>query len=253
MTRRALLAAPLLARDPDPERPAKLAREGRLLAHPVPGAPGGPTGERPLGLGGKRDGLIYAPAARDPARPAPLVLWLHGAGGSAQGGMKLWRELVPEAGLVALVPDSRDRTWDLVMGGFGPDLAFIDAALRHVFSVYSIDPARIAIAGFSDGASCALSLGIANGNLFTHILAFSPGFMAPPRQEGNPRIFISHGVHDRILPIDNASRSIAGRLKKARYRLTYREFDGPHAVPRSIAREAVEWFAGPPTSPPSTQ
>jgi phospholipase/carboxylesterase len=28
-------------------------------------------------------------------------------------------------------------------------------------------------------ASYALSLGIANGNLFSHVLAFSPGFLAP--------------------------------------------------------------------------
>lgn len=35
-------------------------------------------------------------------------------------------------------------------------------------------------AGFSDGASYALSLGLPNGNLFSHIVAFSPGFMRAP-------------------------------------------------------------------------
>ena len=246
MTRRTLLGVLLTARDPEQKRLAKLAREGRLAARPVPGAKGGPTGERPLGLGGKRDGMIHVPAA---GSPAPLLVWLHGAGGSAQGGMKLWRELAPEAGLIVLAPDSRDRTWDVLTGGLGPDVAFIDAALRHVFALYAIDPARVAIGGFSDGASYALSLGTANGTLFTHILACSPGFMAPPRQEGRPRIFISHGVQDRILPVQGA-RSIAQRLKKARYDLTYKEFDGPHTVPRDIVREAVEGFKL--TSPPST-
>ena len=38
--------------------------------------------------------------------------------------------------------------------------------------------------GFSDGASYALSLGAANGDLFTHIAAFSPGFMRPPVSVG---------------------------------------------------------------------
>ncbi len=37
--------------------------------------------------------------------------------------------------------------------------------------------------GFSDGASYALSLGVPNGDLFTHIVAFSPGFMRLPDQE----------------------------------------------------------------------
>ena len=240
MTRRAVLGAALMARDPEQKRLAKLAREGRLQARPVSGAHGGPAGERPLGLDAKRDALIYAPGTTG---PAPLVVWLHGAGGSAQGGMKLWRELAPEAGLMVLAPDSRERTWDVLMGGFGPDVAFIDAALRHVFGLFAIDPARVAIGGFSDGASYALSLGIANGTLFTHILAMSPGFMAPPRQEGRPRVFISHGSKDGVLPVEGA-RAITARLKKARYDVTYREFDGPHAAPREIAREAVAWLAG---------
>jgi predicted esterase len=40
--------------------------------------------------------------------------------------------------------------------------------------------------GFSDGASYALSLGLANGDLFTHVLGFSPGFMRVPRHVGRP-------------------------------------------------------------------
>ena len=58
----------------------------------------------------------------------------------------------------------------------------MDQAVHHVFERYSIDPGRIGLAGFSDGASYALSLGVANGDLFTHIMAFSPGFMRPPAQ-----------------------------------------------------------------------
>jgi len=52
----------------------------------------------------------------------------------------------------------------------------------------------VAIQGFSDGASYALSLGLTNGDLFTHVIAFSPGFAAPAEQRGRPRIYVSHGV-----------------------------------------------------------
>jgi phospholipase/carboxylesterase len=51
-------------------------------------------------------------------------------------------------------------------------------------------------------------VGITNGDLFTHVIAFSPGFLAPARQEGAPRLFISHGIHDTVLPIDRCSRRI---------------------------------------------
>lgn len=106
-----------------------------------------------------------------------------------------------------------------------------------------MDPARLAITGFSDGASYALSLGLTNGDLFSRVLAFSPGFAAPADRQGAPRIFISHGTADAVLPIDRCSRRIVPRLEQAGYDVTYVEFDGPHTVPPEIQRAAVDWLA----------
>jgi phospholipase/carboxylesterase len=115
----------------------------------------------------------------------------------------------------------------------------VDRALEQTFSRYAIDPARLAIGGFSDGASYALSLGIINGDLFTHVLAFSPGFMVPAGQTGSPRIFVSHGTRDRVLPIDRCSHRIVPSLKRDGYDVHYREFDGGHTILPEIALEAV--------------
>ena len=98
------------------------------------------------------------------------------------------------------------------------------------------------VGGFSDGASYALSLGITNGDLFTHVLAFSPGFVAPAGQTGAPRIFVSHGTRDGVLPIDRCSRSIVPELKRGGYDVLYREFDGEHSISLEIALEAMGWF-----------
>jgi phospholipase/carboxylesterase len=144
--------------------------------------------------------------------------------------------------LLLLVPDSREQTWDVIRGGYGPDVTYIDRALEQTFSRYNIDQARIAIGGFSDGASYALSIGITNGDLFTHVVAFSPGFVAKASEHGSPALFISHGTHDRVLPIEACSRKIVPRMKRAGYRVRYSEFDGPHTVPAEIAREAIDWF-----------
>jgi hypothetical protein len=57
-----------------------------------------------------------------------------------------------------------------------------------------VDPTRLAVGGFSDGTSYALSLGLTNGDLFSHVLAFSPGFAVPARRRGRPRLFLSHGA-----------------------------------------------------------
>jgi phospholipase/carboxylesterase len=174
----------------------------------------------------------------------PLALMLHGAGGDADHGIELLRPLADEVGILVVATASRGSTWDALTGGFGPDVRTIDAALTDVFATYAVDAARVAMGGFSDGASYALSVGLANGDLFTHLIAFSPGFMAPPASRGRPRIFVSHGVQDRVLPIDVCSRRIVPQLERAGYDVTYREFAGPHAVPDAIAREGVSWFLG---------
>ena len=156
--------------------------------------------------------------------------------------LRLLRAAADTYGCVLLLPDARKHTWDFLIEDFGPDVAFIDRALAYTFERCAVDRSRVAIAGFSDGASYALTLGLANGDLFTHVMAFSPGFMAPPRLEGQPRVYISHGLHDEVLPIGVCSRKVVPQLEHWGYKLTYREFDGRHSVPESIIDEAMQWF-----------
>lgn len=215
---------------------------GRLAARRHQVKTAAPEGLQQLKLEGKRDGFIYVPALYSVEHPAPLMVMLHGAGGNARHSIPLLQRFADQSGLLLLIPDSRGQTWDIISGGYGPDVAYIDSALKLTFDLYNIDPTRIAIGGFSDGASYALSLGITNGDLFTHVIAFSPGFMAPAGEHGSPALFISHGIHDRVLPIEACSRKIVPRAKRAGYQVRYREFDGPHTVPSEIAGEAIEWF-----------
>lgn len=216
------------------------AGDGILSARPgVPSAPAAPGLHR-LGLDSGRDALLYVPPAIASGEPGPLLLMLHGAGGDGRNALGMMRPLADESGVVLLAPDSRGRTWDVILGAYGPDVAFIDLALAAAFDRCAVDAERVAIGGFSDGASYALSLGVANGDLFTHVLAFSPGFMAPPAQRGAPRIYVSHGTGDGVLPIDRCSRPLVPRLQAAGYDVLYREFAGAHTVPADVAREAVD-------------
>jgi phospholipase/carboxylesterase len=219
--------------------------EGRLQARPAGAVAGtAPVGLRTLGPGGARDGYLYVPPACRAGSPAPLAVLLHGAGEDARDGLALLRAQADAAGLILLAPTSHEYTWDLLVGRrYGPDVAAIDRALEHTFSRWAVDPGRVAVGGYSDGASYALSLGIANGDLFTHVLAFSPGFLAAPGRRGRPRIFVSHGTRDGWLPIDRCSRTIVPRLQRAGYEVRYREFEGGHVVPPEIGREAADWFA----------
>jgi phospholipase/carboxylesterase len=221
---------------------------GRLTARPFASRSGGEqttlTGLVPLGLDGRRDGVLYVPTTYEPGLAAPLSVKLHGAGGHGRAALEPFLTGADAAGLILLGIDARGPTWDLIRGGFGADATFLDAALDRVFSRLTVDPQRVSIEGFSDGASYALSLGLANGDLFGKIVAFSPGFLAPGRLQGRPEIFVSHGVHDQVLPIDRCSRRIVPELRVGGYAVDYREFDGGHTVPQDIAAEAEAWVTG---------
>jgi len=234
---------------PGLEAPPPRSRDGaaELAARPPTERPDPPpappaAGNHQLGLVADRDPVLHVPPGLVAGQPAPLVVALHGAGGAAEGGSALLSDSADEHGLLVLAPASRGSTWDAIRGGYGPDRDLIDRALQEVFATVAVDPRRIAVAGFSDGASYALGLGLANGGLVRRIVAFSPGFVPPGGRSGRPEVFVSHGDADDVLPIGRTSRRIVPALEEDGYDVTYREFPGGHTVPADVAREAVEWL-----------
>jgi phospholipase/carboxylesterase len=127
--------------------------------------------------------------------------------------------------------------------GGGRDARFIDRMVTTVIDRASIDPERVAVGGFSDGASYALLMGLTNGSLFKRIIAFSPGYLAPSPREGKPRLFVSHGTADTVLPIARCSRVIVPMLRREGYDVDYVEFEGGHRVLPEIRERAMQWLA----------
>jgi predicted esterase len=215
----------------------------RLRARPKKDASGCEAGVHPLGIRQQRDALLYVPKSAAPEKPAPLLIYLHGATGSEQQGIRRLSSFADDLGFLLLSPASGGFTWDAIRDGYGTDIVTLDQALTRTFAMRLVDPRRIGVCGFSDGASLALGLGMSNGDLFTALMAFSPGFIPPgSEKKGKPRIFISHGTADNILPIASCSRRLVPELKQDGYPVTYREFDGPHTVPPEITAEAMRWF-----------
>jgi phospholipase/carboxylesterase len=197
-----------------------------------------------LGLGTGATALLAVPPGE--ARPRPLLVFCHGAGGHAEGGLESVAGPAAEVGVLVLATTSAATTWDLLAGGLGRDVAVLDAALAAAFGAVPVD--RTAIGGFSDGASYALSLGLANGDLFDAVLAFSPGFAAPPGRQGRPRVRICHGTQDRVLPVERCGRRLARELPRSGYDVTYEEFDGGHVVlPDQVDAALAWWLAEPPS------
>jgi predicted esterase len=219
-------------------------RRGVLTARPTEGETAGDARPGLQWLGGpeNRATALYVPNGLDPSRPAPVVVLLHGAGGQAMDILPLMQALADDRKFLIVAPQSKGATWDVIGAGYGPDIAAMDRALGSVFKMYRVDRSRIAVGGFSDGASYALSVGLTNGDLFSDVLAFSPGFIAPGRLAEEPRVFISHGTHDPVLPIDRCSRRIVPRLQQGGYDVDYREFEGGHVVPTEMVIAALDRF-----------
>lgn len=216
------------------------ASDGRITARPRAGVSTSGKGTHRLELGAERDAVLQLPAKLT-GEPLPLLLLLHGAGGSGAGILRRLGAVADEAGVAVLAPDSRGSSWDAIRGDFGSDVRFINRALADVYETVAIDPERLSAGGFSDGATYALSLALINGDLFRGAVAFSPGFLVERTPRGKPRIFVSHGRGDTVLPIDRCSRVIVPRLEKRGYDVTFREFDGGHEIPSDIARQAMAW------------
>ena len=113
--------------------------------------------------------------------------------------------------------------------------------LLDLLGVFPGDPRRQMT--ILNAVSCALSLGVMNGDLFSHIIAYSPGFMISGARVGRPPIFISHGRHDPILPFEQCGQRLATDLAHDGYSVEFVAFDDGHAVPSDIATRATRWFA----------
>jgi phospholipase/carboxylesterase len=203
-----------------------------------------------------RNGVLYVPTGQ--AEPLPLLVLLHKGGGYASEWFDRGVSYAPYADkgrFIILAPESlgpgnswgtgRPRNW-------GYDYLAINRALEEAFARCAIDRNRLAIGGFSDGASYALSLGLANGDVFSYVIAFSPSFIvraqgrakrSPTGTAITPLVYIAHGVSDNVLPIASTSRVIVASLRKNGYNVEFREFSGGHASrPRQVTDQAMSWL-----------
>jgi phospholipase/carboxylesterase len=223
------VAAGACGREIGPETVRINARPGTPVTRAAPG-------EQPLGLGTDRyrlqlrDGTLFVPGVAASGRAVPLLVVLHGGGGDADD-FRFMLPLGEEFGVALLLLDSRHNTWDGVDSLFGPDVRFIDRALAHTFARVAIDPRRVALGGLSDGGMYALSIGMINGDLFTHLVAVAPGYIARPAPpSGRPRVFLAHGTRDTVYNVNGSRGRLLPALRDAGF------------ITPPVAREALAWL-----------
>jgi len=216
------------------------------------------TDDAPAGTGriqhGEQFAWVVTPPAIEPGRAYPLVVVLHGAGRQDEMIVKGLQTERERTDAIFVVPRSLGMTWDLIEGTEGPDLRFLDGVLHSLYRRYRIDPARRALAGYSDGASYALAIGLSNPRTFSAVMAWAAGFLAidTPNlkpDDPKPRVFLEYGTHDQLFPFERVAVPMREVLERMGYPLEFRVDEGGiHWPRREFLGDALAWFLGSPVA-----
>jgi polyhydroxybutyrate depolymerase len=167
----------------------------------------------------------YEPSTLDPTAPAPLVVALHGRGGSGRISELMFglNVLADRHGFVVAYPDALGDppTWNEGFVGMagGPnrpdDLGFVRALVEREASARPLDPGRLFVCGHSSGGMMSYRLASEAGDLFAAagIVAGSVGYRGPgggvqtiPRPGRPVSIIHFHGTADTLVPYDGGWR-----------------------------------------------
>ena len=193
-----------------------------------------PTGHQELTLkvgSLERSYLMHVPPTYEKTKPLPLVIMLHGMGGTALHSQREtgWSSKADAEGFIVVYPDAtrpdptqpaslrkNPQAWNDGSGRFHAaernidDVAFIAAILDSLENSYSIDPKRIYVTGFSNGASMTFRLG---AELADRIAAIAPHSGTCWTEALSPAAAVSvcylTGTSDTLNPIDGGFPKLA--------------------------------------------
>ncbi len=195
--------------------------------------------------------VAYVPASAGP-RP-PLLVLLHGAGRTRMWMIDHFEAQADKRGIVLLAPTSYGPTWDVISIAMEPpspgsvlaerlghryggsrDSKRVEAAIGNLAKIVPVDLAHTVLAGFSDGATFALAMGMARSHTFSAVIAWSPGIPIETSQPARGRrVFVSHGRRDQTLSFDADCNEIVPLLQAEGAMVSFMPFDGVHEVPEA--------------------
>jgi len=163
--------------------------------------------------GRKRTLRIYLPAGR--GEPLPVVLVLHGGGGTG-GGMEWltrrgFNRIADRDGAVVVYPDGIDRGWNdgrsanrSTADAAVDDVGFLRALPEQLASLHPIDRARLYVTGISNGGMMSYRLGCDAAGVFAAAAPVAANMAVELGGACHPLravpLLIMNGVDDPIMP-----------------------------------------------------
>jgi polyhydroxybutyrate depolymerase len=156
--------------------------------------------------------LLYVPATYDPAKPAPLVISLHGFAEWPAHQMQIshWNELAEEFGFLVVYPSGTG--FPLRWNTNGPpgsatdpmrEVQFISDLIDKLEGEYRIDRARIFTNGLSNGGGMSFVLACKLADRIAAMGGVSGAYILP-WEECHPSrpvpVIVFHGTADPIVP-----------------------------------------------------
>ncbi len=156
-----------------------------------------------------REYYLYLPP--DLAPGAPLVVVLHGRGGSAEGMARLtaFDAVAARHGFAVVYPQGIDAQWNYVAGIPGyelaaDDLGFLPALVEALVTAHDLDRTRVFVVGFSNGGFMAQRLACAARDVFAAFATVAAaGYAGLPEVCGPPApvsVLMVHGTDDQVVP-----------------------------------------------------
>lgn len=194
-----------------------------------------------------RSGAYYVP--RQHAERIPLLVFLHGTGGSGASAIPAFRDLADKEGFGVLAPDSGASpsgalTWQVGQryGEVTDDRRHVMACLREMVEREHLvlDPAHVLVVGHSGGGSSAPYLAT-NEEPFTAFAVLHGGSF--PAGFGGRQVpgWYSTGSGDTIRT-PSMVQAASDEAKKAGERVEMRTFPGGHELGAEELAALVKWW-----------
>ncbi|MFC5467414.1 alpha/beta hydrolase [Cohnella suwonensis] len=200
---------------------------------------------------------IRLPDKMEPGKLYPTIFTLHGKGSNERNMANLTEPLENDFILVHvrgdLILGSGYQYYELkglgnpVRESFDRAANLLTAFIEDAIARHPIDPARVYLLGFSQGAILSMTLALTLGSRLKGIVALNgyvPDFVKTEyvlRDTSDVSVFISHGERDSIFPVrighDNAAY-FGTRTDK----LTYKLYPTDHGVSEQNQSDFVDWL-----------